>query len=810
MMICNMKHIYIIALLVMTAGSAFGQTRKAYIKAAEEAYANENYYAALTFYSEALEFDPVDEAIIFKVAESARQFDAYDIALENYSMLVDSLTADSFPIASFHLANMNQRMGRYEDAVKYYNMYITEYSGTDSLAEIQARQMLSNTEWAMGQMENFDKSAIIERMEDINSPFSDFGAVRRDTSLYYSTMIHEEANPKELPARSLSKIHVQSDAGTMLMETTVNDTDSLVAHTAFNTDGSMAYYTVCNYVTATRARCDIYQSPVIDGVFDAGTKLGSAVNVDSFTNTQPHVAYDSDRDMEVLYFVSDRPGGSGKLDIYYSVIDANGNFSEARNLTEVNTEGNEATPYYNTAKNKLYYSSDGRQGMGGYDIYGSVKDEDGKFTSSKGLLPPMNSSYHELYYVVDDVEETGLFSSNRDGSMYVDPAKKACCFDIYSVEYDEIIIDLNALTFDGLTQRPLMYATVHLVDALTGDTLETVVAQNDSSHVFRLRRDTEYLLIAESPEYNTKTVPFSTVDISESTELIEKIYLTTDKMQLDVFTFNNRTKEELAGVTLKIYDVTDPDNPILLETNELSNDFHAYLELGKKYEIQASKFGFVTETDIVDLTDVTEPGLLTKKLYLEVFDVEDYLPAIVYFDHDYPNPKSKSTESDALYGDLYRDYILQKPAFIRKVARRKTAQVKEQAEQDVAAFFEGDIAGGYETMKRFLRALKKELELGRSLEIAVKGYTSPIAETKYNLALGQRRVASVNNEILSYDGGVFKNYIASGQLIITDISFGEELSPADVSDDRRDVIGSIYSVGASKQRRVEIVSIKDQ
>jgi len=805
-----MKKIYLIALLCFTSAVIYGQTKRAYIKAADKAYDNENYYAALTYYSEALEFDEDNSELIFKVAESARKFNAYDIAADKYAMLVDSMVEDSFPMAVFHLADMKQRLGDYESALQYYNIYDTEYSGIDNEIDEKVNNRIEYTNWAISRLEDLDKSAEVIQMEGVNSPFSDFGAIKKDDVLYYSTMSHDEADPADFPPRNISKIHSYQDSLSLPIEGPVNETDQIVAHTSFSKDGNTVYYTVCEFINADNIRCDIYNADVTeDGIFENGTKLGSAVNIDSFTTTQPHIAFDAIRQQEVLYFVSDRPDGKGKLDIYYSVHDGNGNYSEAKNLEFANTAENDVTPFYLETLDKLYFSSDGRLGLGGYDIYSSSRI-DGEFGEVESLRAPVNSSYHDLYYTIDDAEENGMFSSNRDGSMYVDPAKKACCFDIYEVKFDEVIIDLNAITFDSHTKRPLYEATVHLVDAVSGDTITSVYSETDSSHLFTLRRDREYILVAERAEYNTKTVPLSTSKITSTTELIENIYMTTDKMQLDLFTFNKRTKAELEGVTVQIVDVTDPNNPIFLETNDLSNDFHAYLELGKKYEITAAKFGFVTEKEIVDLTDVTEPGLIKKEMYLEVFDIEDYLPVTVYFDNDYPNPKSNSTLTNDVYGQLYNDYIMQKGTFIKKVARKKGSVIKEQAELDVAAHFEGDVVGGYETLKRFMRALKKELELGRSLELAVKGYTSPVAETKYNLALGQRRVASVKNDILAYEGGVFIPYVEKGQLIITDISFGEELSPSNVSDDRSDVIGSVYSVGASKQRRVEVVSITDQ
>jgi len=807
-----MKKLYIIVALCFVSSITWGQTKRAYIKAAEKAVTEENHYAALKFYSEALDFDQNDPEIIYQVAEAARKFNAYDLAAEKYAMLTDSLVADSlYPLASYHLGEMKQRMGDYESALQYYNMYVTEYSGTDSLYELKANEAIANTEWAVERMNNPDRSAEITQLEsDVNSPYSDFGASMKGDDMYFTSMQHEEQSGENFPPRNISKLHLLSGDTSVVIDDNINNTDSLVAHTSFNADESMMYYTLCEFVTADEIRCDIYRRTVLaEGEFGEAEKLSSAVNIDSFTNTQPHVVFDESRQQEVLYFVSDRPGGKGELDIYYSLINSDGDFSEAKNLESINTEGNDVTPYINKDKGLMYFSSDARQGLGGYDIY-KANIEGGDFTNIEGLRPPVNSSYHDLYYTVDALEEFGLFSSNREGAAYVDPSQKACCFDIYEVEYDEVIIDLDALTFDALTKNPLFEATVHLVNAETGDTIKTVYSEADSSHVFKLKKGIEYLLIAEREHYNTATVPLSTVDITKSEELKERIYMTTDKMQLDLFTFNERTKEELAGVTVKITDVTDPDNPIYISTNDASNDYHVYLELGKKYKIEAGKFGFVTEVDYVDLTNVTVPGLIKKDMYLEVFDIEDYMPVTVYFENDQPNPRSKSTFSDKKYGELYGDYVLEKPTYIKKVARRMNANVKQEAEKDIAAFFEGDVAGGYETLKRFMRALKKELSLGRSLEIAIKGYASPVADNKYNLALGQRRVQSVKNEILAYEGGLFGPYVTSGQLILTDISYGEELADKSVSDKKGDILDSVYSVGASRERKVEIVSVTDQ
>ena len=116
------KYLIFIAFMAIGSYSSYSQTQKAYIKAAEEAYATKNYYGALTWFTEALDFDRDDPALIYKVAESAREFEAYDLAAEKYKLLVDSLGEENYPDAAFHLGKMYQQLVKYEDSKKYFNM----------------------------------------------------------------------------------------------------------------------------------------------------------------------------------------------------------------------------------------------------------------------------------------------------------------------------------------------------------------------------------------------------------------------------------------------------------------------------------------------------------------------------------------------------------------------------------------------------------------------------------------------------------------------------------------------------------------
>lgn len=111
-----------------------------------------------------------------------------------------------------------------------------------------------------------------------------------------------------------------------------------------------------------------------------------------------------------LYFISDREGGFGKFDIYFSEK-VDGEWQEPINLgAAINSRNNEVFPYYNS--NKIYFSSDGFSGYGGLDLL--VSEYKDGWQAPKNMKSPINSSRDDfgIYYLTDS---TGFYVSNRDG-----------------------------------------------------------------------------------------------------------------------------------------------------------------------------------------------------------------------------------------------------------------------------------------------------------------------------------------------------------------------------------------------------------
>lgn len=135
------------------------------------------------------------------------------------------------------------------------------------------------------------------------------------------------------------------------------------------------------------------------------------INSEWYNITTPCLSRDGKR----LYFTSDKPGGQGGSDIYYS--ERRGEYwNDPVNLGPViNTAGNESYPFINNA-GELFFSSDGYSGLGGKDIYFS-RFSDTAWISPVHLDAPINSRYDDFGFISDNLLSSGYFSSNRNGSF---------------------------------------------------------------------------------------------------------------------------------------------------------------------------------------------------------------------------------------------------------------------------------------------------------------------------------------------------------------------------------------------------------
>lgn len=176
-------------------------------------------------------------------------------------------------------------------------------------------------------------------------------------------------------------------------------------------DNKLLFYTICSYTKDQQYfNCDICYSEFKDGAWADIQSISDKVNLNNAWESQPSVTSDG----KTIFFVSDREGGYGGYDIYTTNKDKSGCWCEPINLGPIiNTAGNEKTPFIHTDSKTLYFSSDGRMGIGGYDIFFSKLNVDGDWIEPENIGYPINSFDDDVGFFVSTNGEHGYFASNK-------------------------------------------------------------------------------------------------------------------------------------------------------------------------------------------------------------------------------------------------------------------------------------------------------------------------------------------------------------------------------------------------------------
>ena len=796
--------------LLLAASSSWSQTRNAFITAAESAFERKDFYSALHYYQNALEYDDQAIEILYKTAESARLFNAYSLAEIYYDQVANLQQNGEFALTTFWLAEMQKRLGKYELAKGNYQIYLSENALDNAYYTNAATKQIEDCDWALEQIQNPRSYISLERLdENINTPYSEFGPISMGDSLIYSSLRFPLEGDEVYPKRPFSKVLVSIDGieGLPFGPEEFNSQEMHTAHLVFSPAMDRVYLTLCEYLNGTDIKCDLYYRDIVNGQLGSPIKLSEPINSADFTSTQPAVGLDPEGHQPALYFVSDRPGGKGKLDIWYTLIQQGGTFASPQNLSTVNTKENDITPFYHRSSQSLYFSSEGYQGFGGYDVYNAVLN--GRETPViENLGVPLNSSYNDVYFFHSDDEASGYLASNRVGTLFLDEDMQACCYDLFRLQFTSVDIQLKALVFDKSTQADLLGAEV-ILNEVNGisELVDRQTSENTNEFIFPLERNRSYQAIATKEGYFPDTILISTRDIHNSQELVRRFYLESKSLDLELFVFDILSRDPIRGAVVNLRDLSDPATEVIIQSNEMDNRFEFPLLRDRAYQIITSKKGYRTDTLLLNTTNIAGNNI-TRNIFLYRGELPDFLPLTVYFDNDQPVPKSWQSRTNMTYNQTYPPYIGRKDEYKSNFSEPLMGEAKVQADDDMERFFEFEIRDGRDNLQKFIEVLFEDLKDGKRVTLVVRGYASPLASVGYNAQLSNRRISSVRNQIGSHGGNAIRTYLQNGNLRIVEESLGETRAPLYVSDDYGDPRNSIYSIPASRERRVEIVEVR--
>ena len=425
------------------------------IAVADELYVAKMYYQAIEYYNQAYETDPQNDYAIYQIAESYRALRYYKEATFYYKKILDH--SNKFVFSRFWYGKMLKSDEKYAAAKETFEIFIETYKGQDVWFLEQAKKEIKSCELIDLFRGNPWNVSINNAGPTVNKIYSDFGVVELDDNTIVFTGVSESLKHKKenitdstegrYNSLSVNRLFIAKRSKKGFEEREMLNIEphpkslSLGAP-AISPDKKRLYYSVCNN-TSEQVQCKIFYSKNKNGHWTKPINLGYPVNQVGFSSKQPMVSHTLNGE-DVLFYVSDKKGGLGDYDIWYTTLDSNQNIVEDKNIgTPINTNKDEFTPFYDARAGILYFSSKEHLGMGEFDIYMSKGEVEYEWSNPINIEYPLNSSADDYYFYLSDNGKSGFLASNRAGGFAVNQG--TCCDDIYQFNLED-----KQMTFEEL------------------------------------------------------------------------------------------------------------------------------------------------------------------------------------------------------------------------------------------------------------------------------------------------------------------------------------------------------------------------
>ncbi len=379
---------------------------------------------------------------------------------------------------------------------------------------------------------------------------------------------------------------------------------------AFSPDGKTVYFTRNNVAKGKQRRDQngIQNLKLYRAYIDSSGKWinEEALSFNSKEYSVGHPAISADG--KTMYFASDMPGGFGGADLYQLEIKVDGSYGIPVNLgKEINTEGQDMFPWISNDGN-LFFSSNGRIGLGGLDVFVVFPSGNG-FGNMMNLGLPINGEHDDFAFTMNPDTKTGYFSSNRAGGKGDD--------DIYSyalIAPLRLRLNLKGVVTDKATKLIISNALVELLDG-SGNVISAALADNSGNYKFDLEPELNYQVKATKDNYYENKTAFSTSNLAVGTDLIKKNLLLEKDSGFGLYTLvtDAKTAEPLNGVRMKIKDLLTGKTLVETITTETGDNLNSILDhiVGDKisYKIDLMKEGYFPKS-LTFNSEISKPGII--------------------------------------------------------------------------------------------------------------------------------------------------------------------------------------------------------
>lgn len=555
-------------------------------------------YSAINYFKRYCELKPDNHKFRYKLGELYYKARDYKQAEEQFEKVVKSAYED-YPLSLFYYALMQKMNGNYDKAKENFTKFKKDYTkAKDSkIYRKRATNEIAGCDIAKELIKNPLKVAITHLDTSINKAHVEFAPFPvNDSTLLYGSLKSEALeyfsvgdSVPALPVRQLylAKKRNNTWSGGEKLPGPFNLEQVQTGNGVYSADRKRFYFTRCEQTWQNKTICSIYVSNYESGSWTEPVKMDERINDPKFTSTQPAVGFESKNNYEVLYFVSDKPGGKGGLDIWYTIYDAKKKTykNPVNGGAKINTVGDEMSPFFDRDTKTLYFSSNGWPGLGGFDIFKAV-GELKNWTVPQNIGYPLNSSTDDLYPSVFKDQEGGFFVSNREGGIALKSA--TCCDDIYAYRYSKYI---------------------HLA------TQGTVFENEDSSAV-------KYL------DNNYSGNPSKVLSTADST--------TKAQPKTEEVVFTEGKSKPIANASVSLYLVDSENNEVLIkiDSTDTKGNYFLKLEQGNDYRVVVNSPGFFNKKLSISTKNSTVSDTIRTQVGIKKIPKEAIVLKNIYYPFD--------------------------------------------------------------------------------------------------------------------------------------------------------------------------------
>lgn len=526
---CSTFKFLLFGLILFTSSDSFCQKiskeEKKLLKKARKNLANENYTDAKLMYTDLVKQSPTNDQYNFEAGlsyyfsnfERTKSIPYFESALKNSK-------EDTIPELQYYLGkayHLNNEFVKSKQTLNDFTDFIIRSKKSGQLLLKETNRNISLSENGIEYKQDQDNNVKIKNLGDkINTSDREYAPVYRekDNVLLFTTRRSKNKGKTAkdlLPYEDIYVAKKNSDTWSL-----IEDQDELKKYlpSDFNTKKHDAgvVYSVDGNTLYTYKKDILWVSEYKDGSWSELKELNKNINDSKFNVPSITVTQDG----KTIFFVATRKNGIGGKDIYTASRTENDSWSEPVLLgTEINTEEDEDAPFLSDDGSTLYFSSTGHKGIGGYDIYKS-EIIDGKPTTPVNMGIPLNSPFDDIYLVVDEKEEVGFFSSNRDGGF---GAMDIFGFDLSCPNIENT--ELRGIVYNKNDKQPIE-AKLALINSETNKTVnETNSLSSNGKFLLVAPPEKRYTLNIEALGYNKQSVKINIPKQCEFYPLFSEISL---------------------------------------------------------------------------------------------------------------------------------------------------------------------------------------------------------------------------------------------------------------------------------------------